>query len=143
MLIIAKKISIIFLGLCPRPQPRYCIPQSHSTLTHHVPSPSNIQCGFSFFLWGQKYFLIRYTKKEIDGWCLIFSIMFGHLINKNEIYNFWLFHCNVIKTEDGWIHQAHFIVLKSRKGKMANLWPWSSWWLWKLQHNWKHHAFEV
>ena len=31
------------LGLRPRPQPRYCIPQSHSTLTH-VPSPSDIYC---------------------------------------------------------------------------------------------------
>ena len=43
MLRIAKKFSKILLGLCPRPQPRYFIPQSHSTLTH-VPSPSHIYC---------------------------------------------------------------------------------------------------
>ena len=56
-------------------------------------------------------------------------------------------HYNIAKTEVGWIHQkeilAHFIVLKSWKGKMANLWPWTSWWLWKLQHSSRHHTLEV
>ena len=65
---------------------------------------------------------------------------------RNEHF-FNYIHYNVAKTEVGWIHQkeilAHFIVLKSWKGKMANLWPWTSWWLWKLQHSWKHHALEV
>ena len=50
---------------------------------------SNIKC---VFLLGQKYLLIRHTYKwkKLNGWCLIFSTIFGHLVDKKEI---------------GWIHQ--------------------------------------
>ena len=60
---------------------------------------SNIKCVF--FLLGQKYLLIRHTYKwkKLNGWCLIFSTIFGHLIDKKEINIFLIILITMLQNQ--------------------------------------------
>ena len=54
-----------------------------------------------FFLLGQKYLLIRHTYKwkKLNGWCLIFSTIFGHLIDKKEINIFLIILITMLQNQ--------------------------------------------